>query len=533
MNERILHEHIVTAHRTRRAFLRTGLLLSATALLAACGQAPAPAPTSASAKPTEAPKPAEAAKPTTAPAAPVAAANPTTAPSGVAAIAAPTGAASAPAAATTAPAAKTGGPTGTVIQGLGRDYLAYPDLKGTLQFSNCWGGARIPLIEQWIKDFNAIYPGITITNDVADCSALREKQVTQIAGGSPPNVMMVKSDNTAFYAEQNALLPLDDLMARDNLKKEWFYPGELASRQFGGKVYGLPNVTAGALHMLFVNTGLLEKIGVDPKKPITTWQDLDALVEPAKKAGLLVMDPAKISTGMTIHQVLTYANGGKYWDNDLKKITWNDQTGQEAAEWLLQFVKAQGGKYENVATGGDPKNVLQPEDWAPQKYLTCINGSWFFFQMQKFPDVKYAAYDFPKNAKNPNSKGQTPTTGGWMFSIGQKAKDQEAAWEWIKFTTTSQNACTFVEKQNRPSPVIPCNENPELAKANPFWPVVTSNLQNNISIPTASVEPQIEQIELDMQDAILFERMPIKDALGSTAQKAQALLDDWNSKRKS
>ena len=39
--------------------------------------------------------------------------------------------------------------------------------------------------------------------------------------------MMVKSDNTAFYAEQNALMPLDDLMARDNLKKEWFYPGEL------------------------------------------------------------------------------------------------------------------------------------------------------------------------------------------------------------------------------------------------------------------------------------------------------------------
>jgi sn-glycerol 3-phosphate transport system substrate-binding protein len=523
-----MDEIVVTARRTRRAFLRTGLLLSGTALLAACGQAAAPAPTSAPA----ANKPAAPAA-TTAPAAPAAAANPTTAAAKPAAIANPTGAPAAAAAATTAPAAKTGGPTGTVIAGLGREYLAYPDVKGTLQFSNCWGGARIPLIEDWIKGFNAIYPGITITNDVSDCSALREKQVTQIAGGSVPNVMMVKSDNTSFYAEQNALMPLDDLMARDNLKKEWFYPGELSTRQFGGKTYGLPNVTAGALHMLFVNTGLLEKIGVDPKKPIATWQDLDALVEPAKKAGLLVMDPAKISTGMTIHQVLTYANGGKYWDDGLKKITWNDQTGQEAADWLLQFVKAQGGKYENVATGGDPKNVLQPEDWAPEKYLTCINGSWFFFQLQKFPNIKYAAYDFPKNAKNPNSKGQTPTTGGWMFSIGQKAKDQEAAWEWVKFTTTSQNACTFVEKQNRPSPVIPCNENPELEKNNPFWSVVTQNLQNNISVPTASVEPQIEQIELDMQDAILFERMSTKEALDSTAQKAQALLDDWNSKRKS
>jgi ABC-type glycerol-3-phosphate transport system substrate-binding protein len=524
-----MDEITTTARRTRRAFLRTGLLLSGMALLAACGQQQPASPTSKPAEPT---KPAADAKPTTAPAAPAAAANPTTAAAKPAAIANP---ASSPAvaAATTAPAAKTGGPAGTVVAALGRDYLAYPDVKGTLQFSNCWGGARIPLIETWIKDFNAIYPGITITNDVTDCSPLREKQVTQIAGGSPPNVMMIKSDNTAFFAEQNALLPIDDLMARDNVKKDWFYPGEMASRTFGGKTYGLPNVTAGALHMLFVNTGLLEKIGVDPKKPIATWQDLDALVEPAKKAGLLVMDPAKISTGMTIHQVLTYADGGKYWDDDLKKITWNDQTGVEAAEWLLQFVKAQGGKYENVATGGDPKNVLQPEDWAPEKYVTCINGSWFFFQLQKFPNIKYAAYDFPKNAKNPNSKGQTPTTGGWMFSIGRTAKDQDAAWEWIKFTTVSQNACTFVEKQNRPSPEIACNENPELAKANPYWSVVTANLQNNISVPTASVEPQIEQIELDMQDAILFERMPVKEALDSNAQKAQALLDDWNSKRKS
>lgn len=498
-----------TRRRTRREALRTGLLLSAAALAAAC----APAASSPS-KPAEPAKPVEAAKPAAPAAEPAKPAD-----------------ASKPAAA--APAAKTGGPAGTVIAGLGRDYLAYPDVKGSIQFSNCWGGARIPLVETWIKDFSAIYPGITVTNDVNDCPPLREKQVTQIAGGSPPNVMMIKSDNTAFYAEQNAILPIDDLMARDNVKKEWFYPGEFSTRTFGGKAYGLPNVTAGALHMLFVNTGLLEKIGVDPKKPITTWQDLDALVEPAKKAGLLVMDPAKISTGITAHQLWTYANGGTYWDSDLKKITWADPASVEAAEWLLQFVKAQGGKYESVATGGDPKNVLLPEEWAPQKYITCVNGSWFFFQMSKFPDVKYAAYDFPKNAKNPSSKGQTPTTGGWMFSLGRNAKDQEAAWEWIKFTTISQNACAFVEKQNRPSPAIPCNENPELAKNNPFWPVVTANLQNNISVPTTSVEPQFEQIEYDMLDAILFERSSPKQALEEGAQKAQALLDDWNSKRKS
>ncbi|MFN8523496.1 MAG: extracellular solute-binding protein [Chloroflexota bacterium] len=498
-----------TTRWTRREALQAGLALSSVVLAAACSASPP-----AASKPAET-KPAE-----SKPAAPAAAAQPTAAKPAEAK----------PASA--APAAKTGGPTGTKIAALGRDYLAYPDVKGSIQFSNCWGGARIPLIEAWIKDFNAIYPGIKIENDLADCSPLREKQVTALAGGSPPNVMMVKSDNTAFFAEQNALLPIDDLMTRDGIQKEWYYPGEFSSRTWEGKAYGLPNVTAGALHMLFVNTGLLEKIGVDPKKPIQTWQDLDALVEPAKKAGLLVMDPSKISTGMSAHQVWTYANGGKYWDDDLKKITWNDEAGLQAADWLVQFVKAQGGKYENVAIASDPKNVLQPENWAPEKHITCVNGSWFFFQLQKLPNIKYAAYDFPRNADNPASKGQTPTTGGWMFSIARTGKDQEAAWEWIKFTTTSQHACTFVEKQNRPSPTIACNENPELAKSNPFWPVVTANLKNNISVPTTSIQPQFEQVYMDMNEAIFFERQKPKEALDAGARRAQQLLDDWNSKRK-
>src|SRR5215218_3873991 len=111
--------------RSRREVLRAGLLLSVTALAAACAPS-----TSAPSKPAEPAKPAE-----SKPAAPAAAAptKPAEAPK-------PAEAAK-PAAA--APAAKTGGPTGTVIASLGREYLAYPDVKGTIQFSNCWAASRV------------------------------------------------------------------------------------------------------------------------------------------------------------------------------------------------------------------------------------------------------------------------------------------------------------------------------------------------------------------------------------------------------
>ena len=421
----------------------------------------------------------------------------------------------------------------TTIKGLGVEYLADPSVKGAIQFSNCWGGTRIPLVQTWIKEFNAVYPGVKVENDVGDCPPLRDKQVTAIAGGAPPNVLMVKSDNMAFYADQGALLPLDDWMKRDGIQPEWFYRAEFNSRTWQGKTYGLPNVTAGGLHLLFVNTRLLERVGWDSKKPIQTWQELESLVEPAKKQGLYVMDPAKISSGMTMHFVLTYANGGQYWDDQLTKIRWNEPAGVEAAEWLLKFVKMQAGKYENLAIASDRKNVIEVEHWAPEKYLTMMNLTARFFDLpRKAPNLKFATYTFPCNASNPASKGATPTTGGWSFCVARAGKDQEAAWEWVKFTTVSKFSCAFNKAQNRPSPVIYCNEDPELAKSNPFWPVVTRDLASSISVPTSAVQPQFYQLWLDMEDAILYEKMKPKEAVDAYAKRGQALLDEWNAKRK-
>lgn len=428
------------------------------------------------------------------------------------------------------PAARQDPAAGQVLTDqLGREYLAYPETSGTIDFSNCWGGARIPLIESWIEEFRAVYPNIEVRSSLADCPALRDQQVAAIAGGSPPNVLMVKSDTTAFFADQGALRPLDDLMERDGIRADWFYPSEFQSRTWEGQTYGLPNVTAGALHMLFVNTKLLDQVGWDVTKPVATWQDLEALVEPAKAQGLFVLDPAKVSVGMTGHMVLTYANGGRYWDDELTQVLWNEPAAVEAAEWMVNFVKMQAGNYQNLAIAADRQNVIQTEDWAPEKYVAMINLSSQFFQLEeRAPQIEYATYTFPRNANNPDSEGRTPITGGWMFSIAQAGEDQEAAWEWIKFTTVSKHACTFAKEQVRPAPLLDCNQDPELASSNPFWPVVLQDLETNVSVPTPPIQPQFLQLWYDMEDSLLFEEASPKEVLDRFAEEGQRMLDDWN-----
>jgi len=412
---------------------------------------------------------------------------------------------------------------------LGREYLAYPETSGTIEFSNCWGGSRIPLIEQWVTDFRAVYPNIEVRSSLADCPALRDQQVAAIAGGAPPNVLQVKSDATAFFAEQGALRAIDDLMARDGIDAEWFYPSEFQSRTWEGQTYGLPNVTAGALHLLFVNTKLLQQLDMDPAQPVATWQDLEALVEPAKAQNLFVLDPAKVSVGMTGHMVFTYANGGRYWDDDLTKVLWNEPPAVEAAQWMVDFVKAQAGSYENLAIASDRQNVIATEDWATEKYVAMINLSSQFFQLaERAPTLEYATYTFPRNADNAESEGRTPITGGWMFSIAAAGADQEAAWEWIKFTTVSKHACSFTKAQVRPSPLIACNADPELAAGNPFWSVVLDDLAGNVAAPTPPTQPEFLQLWYDMEDALLFEEGSPQEVLDRFAEEGQRMLDDYN-----
>jgi ABC-type glycerol-3-phosphate transport system substrate-binding protein len=62
--------------------------------------------------------------------------------------------------------------------------------------------------------------------------------------------------------------------------------------------------------------------------------------------------------------------------------------------------------------------------------------------------------------------------------------------------------------------------------------VVTKDLTSSISVPTSAVQPQFYQLWLDMEDAILYEKMKPKEAVDSYAKRGQALLDEWNAKRK-
>jgi ABC-type glycerol-3-phosphate transport system substrate-binding protein len=427
---------------------------------------------------------------------------------------------------------------------LHRAYREHPEVAGKVRLAHCWDGARTALVEAWIADFQSRYPSISVEDDVRDAASIRNRLVTIVAGDSVPNLVMLRSDTIPFFADQGLLQALDDRMSRDAVLSDWFMASELASHRWQGRTYGLPQVTAGAQHLLFVNTDRLYKLGGDPSRPFETWQDLEALIEPAQKSGLLVLDPSRVPAGATLHQLLTYANDGQYWDDDLEQIGWAGDAGVEAAGWLRHFAGAQvapgqraGAPAEGAsrpAPSADDavKGALTPDEWELGRHLCCINGAGWFFQLhQQAQQVQYAAYPFPRNAANPDSTGATPMTGGWTLAIPRSAPDQDAAWELLKLATVSVSACAFTARQRRPSPLAGCDDETGLDASQPFWPSIMTSLSRGVAVPISPIQPRLERIYQEMQAAIVGASQSPRDVLEGAAREAQHLLDEWNASR--
>jgi ABC-type glycerol-3-phosphate transport system substrate-binding protein len=414
----------------------------------------------------------------------------------------------------------------------GKTYLSHTDVRGAVIFSNPWDGDQTSLVQDWIAEFTARYPGVKVENDPGDAASMRARQVTALASGTPPGVMTVRSDSLPYFADRQLLLPLDDLMARDGITSAWFTPNEFPGRTWAGQTYGLPHTTLGDQHLLVVNAELLARIGADPTQSIETWQDLNALVEPARRAGLHVLSPTRVAIGSTAHQLLTYANGGRYWDDDLETITWADDPGVQAAEWLLGFWKAQAGASIQPPRPDDASGPLGIDEWADGKDVCCINEAAWTSEAQQRGRPRLAVYPFPRNAESPGSDGAAPGSGGWSLVIPRNARDQDAAWEWAKLIALSPVACSLAERQRRPSPLAGCNEQAALPTKQPFWSAIATALDKTVPLPIAPIQPQLEQVYRDMQVDLLTEKQPPRDTLELAARDAQKLLDDWRSKRR-
>ncbi|MCC7370048.1 MAG: extracellular solute-binding protein [Chloroflexi bacterium] len=408
--------------------------------------------------------------------------------------------------------------------------------RSIVRFLHGWEGAQATPIESMVAEFGQRPPNVTVETEIVAPERLRDTVIGITASGTPLDVAMLRGDAGPYLLEQGQIQPLNDRLSTDGIGPDRYRPDELAARSWDGHVAGLPHTLGGAEQLLYVNTGLLERLDLDQTQPVQSWQQLEALVEPARRVGLIAIDPTRCGAAVPALAVWTYANGGRWLADFDRRVSWDEPAAVEAAEWVKRMVQKQrGGSAPPLADR--PREPLSVADWLTEKHVCCVNGAdWIAVLGQSAPQMSVAVFELPRNEANPASDGRSPSYGGWMLSLLAAARNREAAWTWLAYLGASDAADRLAQAQGRPSPRAPTTayDVRESESGGPFGQferVVAASRAHSALMPRLPIAAELEEIGQAALQEIVSRSEAAGPRLDAATRSAQQRLDEWQARR--
>ena len=260
-------------------------------------------------------------------------------------------------------------------------FLLPESLDASRQFSitfwakNDTNKVQTAIYEKAIRDFEALYPNITVTMRLyTDYGRIYNDVITNIATDTTPNVCITYPDHIATYLTgSDVVVPLDDLMIDsryglggsevrfDAPTKDEIVPEFLQECSIGGQIYALPYMRS--TEACYINKTFVEKLGYTLPDLLTwdfVWEVSDAA---AKKDanGTYLLNGQKVmipflykSTDNMMIQMLAQKGAG-YSDQSGKIELFNDTT-----KSLLQTIAdhVRKGSFSTFKISSYPANFL-------------------------------------------------------------------------------------------------------------------------------------------------------------------------------
>lgn len=222
-----------------------------------------------------------------------------------------------------------------------------------------WSGFEKDVLDEIIKDFEQEQAGIKVQMFTMGTP---QKIMLATAGGNPPDLAILSGPYIASYAENNALTPLDTMVAKAGIEQDDYYPVFWDAATHRGHLWALP-ISAGvtALHY---NKKMFREAGLDPDRPPRTIAELEEYNEK-----LLKRDAQGRITQMGFLpdkpdwwvQYYGYWFGGKIWDGE-SQLTLSDEANLNSLHWLASYPERFGADtLENFRAGlGSPASAQNP-----------------------------------------------------------------------------------------------------------------------------------------------------------------------------
>ena len=418
---------------------------------------------------------------------------------GAAATPSPTTAPASPAPATSAPSAQA--PS------------ASPEITGAVTFWNGYaadGDEIKTFTEVVLPAFNKLYPKVTVNHQEIPYDDLRQKLVIGLAGGTLPDVLRADIIWVPEFADQGALLALDEEMPDFAELTAGMFPGPVSTNKWGDHYYGLPLDTN--TRVLFYDTKAFKNAGISAA-PSTIDELEAAFVKIKATLGDEYFGYAEGGTGPWSVLPWIWSFGGGITDEGLTKASGSlNGPGTVAAVTRLKDWLDKGYLSPSILGGG----LATSEQFGNAKAAMILEGPWMpgIFKNQ-FPDL---TYDYATVPAGPG--GTASVVGGENIVVFKSSKDKEAALAFTRFLVSEESQLAMGKIGQMPV-LQSLAGSPDLPD---FYPMFQEQLKTAKARTPVPAWPKIDEVVSNAVLKALRGDAPVQAALDEAATAVDALL---------
>jgi multiple sugar transport system substrate-binding protein len=370
-----------------------------------------------------------------------------------------------------------------------------------------WGEARA---KELVEKFQAANPDITIRMEVTVSDGLPQRVLTALQSGSPPDIIEVQHPWVNSYAQNDLVLPLDDVIE----DKDDFNQAALQSVTWDGKVWAIPYRIE--TRAVIYNRADFVAAGLDPDNPPQTWPELaDAAAKIAAtgKAGYAIVGGGEVSNIITSSLPFIWMNGGNIVSDDLTTATLNTPEAIEAVTFYTDFFKNKLSPASTLENDGNANRRLFIAD----SVGAYLGGQFDIPTIQKEnPNIDVGVMMIP----HPEGKETAAVLAGWSYIVPKDAKNPEDAKKFLAFLNTTENQGFFTDT----FPARTSSQSQPRFDA-PILSQFKAMLSHGRPVPTHKNWVQIMQAYYDGIQRILLDEQTVQESMDQANEEIQALLD--------
>lgn len=390
-----------------------------------------------------------------------------------------------------------------------------------------WGStAEINNRKAQVAAFEKVYPHIQVDIQILPTDEYDRKLDAMWAAGTAADVIMMSDDWHGNRARRGYFSDLGPYIERDNLDVESILTPGIARgyRLPNGMRHGLP--ISGSSMVMAYNKNLFENAGLPCPTPEWTWDDMREYA-------------IKLTSGTGINKVYGIADhwgvaslaphifGGRIFNENETEVLADDPRVVRGIEFFMDLMKKDQAMPDVSAAEGMPS----AQRFFAQKAAMMMLPTWDVPMFQESIANRFD-WDVVLMPADPDTGKHMTLLWTTGYAMNSKSNVKDAAWEFIKFVSTSGEASEIVSEVALPS-VLEVAETTFVEATRTGWTPI--NMQAFVdSFAFGTINPlggyfaKINDEYNRAWDAINLDRIDPETGMRDFGKKATVILEELN-----